>query len=260
MLLTRIRHRWPEKKGFQLVRPRGYPEYTFLHFLTPVILQVDGEEISVQPGGCIFFPPEMPQYFTAPTALVHNWFHATGDLKALLAEFSVPEGQIFYPENREQITELIEKMETERFGNQPYRERLQDGYLQELLILLSRGIHAAGISAITKNTELLQIREMRQQILSRPTHRWTVEEMAELVGLSVSRFHAVYKAHFGVSPMQDLIRSRIEYAKDQLLLLPETPISELADRLGYHDQFHFSRQFRKMVGVTPGQYRKDHAL
>ena len=256
MLLTRIRHNWPEKKGFQLIRPKGYPEYTFLHFLTPVTMELNGTTLEIVPGGCIFFPPEMPQFFTASVPLVHNWFHATTDLTPLLKEYSIPKGQVFYPENRELITELIAKMEAERFGNQPYTETLLNIYVQELFILLSRNLHASISPGSSKNSELLQIRQIRQQILSRPTHRWTVEEMADLVGLSVSRFHAVYKTHFGISPMQDLINSRIEYAKDRLLLQPETPIGELAERLGYHDQFHFIRQFHKEVGVTPGQFRK----
>ena len=87
MLLTRVRHKWPEAKGFQLIRPKGYPEYTFLHFLTPVTLQLGTASVEVKPGGCIFFPPGMPQYFTAQTALVHDWFHASPELRVFLERY-----------------------------------------------------------------------------------------------------------------------------------------------------------------------------
>lgn len=260
MTITRVRSRWPEAKAFQLIRPRGYPEYTFLHFLTPVTMELSGAAVEIKAGGCILFPPGMPQHFTAQVPLIHNWFHATAALSLLLTQYQIPLGEVFYPENSEFITDLVQKMEHERFSNQIHREILIDGYLQELLILLGRSLDSQSYSVKEKNVGLLQIREMRQQILSRPTHRWTVEEMADLVGLSPSRFHAVYKAQFGVSPMQDLIASRIEYAKDRLLLQPETPVSALAEALGYNDQYHFIRQFRKEVGITPGQFRKTHGF
>lgn len=256
MLLTRVRHKWPETKDFQLVRPKGYPEYTFLHFLTPVTLQLGDASVEVKPGGCIFFPPGIPQLFTAQTALVHDWFHATAQLGVFLNRYDLPQGQVFYPADDSFITELLQKMELEYFSENAHKEVLLDGYLQELLILLSRKLHAAPPGL--KNTELLHMREMRQRILSRPKHRWTVEEMAGLVGLSASRFHAVYKALFGISPMQDLIEARTECAKNRLLLSPDASLAEIAEALGYNDQFHFIRQFRKETGMTPGQFRKEN--
>lgn len=256
MLLTRVRHKWPEAKGFQLIRPKGYPEYTFLHFLTPVTLHLGNTSVEVKAGGCILFPPGMPQFFTAASALVHDWFHATAELGVFLEQYGLPQGQVFYPAEDAFITELLQKMELEYFSEHKHKEALLNGYLQELLILLDRKISTA--PPPLKHTELLHMREMRQRILSDPKHRWTVEEMAALVGLSTSRFHAVYKALFGIAPMQDLIEARVESAKNRLLLQPETSLAEIADVLGYNDQFHFIRQFRKETGMTPGQFRKEN--
>lgn len=42
-MLTSIRARWPEKGGFVLNRPVGLKQYTFLHFLTEVQIEIDGE-------------------------------------------------------------------------------------------------------------------------------------------------------------------------------------------------------------------------
>jgi hypothetical protein len=126
MLLTRVRHKWPEAKNFQLVRPRGYPEYTFLHFLTPVTLQLGDASIEVKAGGCIFFPPGMPQFFTAKTALVHDWFHATAELGVFLAQYDLPQGQVFYPAEDAFITELLQKMELEYFSENKHKKVLLD--------------------------------------------------------------------------------------------------------------------------------------
>lgn len=258
MILSRVRHEWPEPRDFQLVRPKGYPEYTFLHFLTTVTLELDGQAVEVRPGGCILFPPEMPQHFTANVPLVHNWLHAAPALSCWLEAFPIPVGQVFYPGDTGFITEHFRKMELEFFSENPYREAMLDGYLQEFLILLYRALHCIPQIQPVSNTEHLHIKAMRNKVLSRPNQKWTVEEMAELVSLSPSRFHSVYKATFGTSPMRDLIEARTEFAKNLLLRYPDMPLPQLADKLGYNDQFHFIRQFRKETGMTPGQYRREN--
>ena len=256
MILTRIRHDWPEARGFQLVRPKGYPEYTFLHFLTPVTLTLDGKAIDVKPGGCIFYPPKQPQYFYAEVPLVHNWLHADPDFESLLIRYGIPVGQVLYPRETDFITEHFRKMELEMFSANPHREALLDGYLQEFLILFSRALQHTPSPTAVKGAERLHIKEMRQKVLSTPYKKWSVEEMAGLVALSPSRFHAIYRSMFGISPMRDLIDARVEYGKNLLLRYPGMPLSEIAEKLGYNDQFHFIRQFRKETGTTPGQYRK----
>lgn len=258
MILTRIRHEWPETRSFQLVRPKGYPEYTFLHFLTPVTLTLNERTVAVKPGGCILYPPGLPQFFIAEVPLVHNWFHADEKLSPLLQCYGIPEGEVFYPRDPGFITEHFRKMELELFSGSSHREDLLDGYLREFLILLSRALHDPPSPAPVKYTERLHMKEMRQRVLSKPTRKWTVEEMAELVALSPSRFHTVYKAMFGTSPMQDLIDARVEYAKNLLLRYDALPLPQIAEKLGYNDQFHFIRQFRQETGMTPGQYRKQN--
>lgn len=258
MILTKVRHEWPEARGFALIRPKGYPEYTFLHFLTPVQMELGGQPVDVCPGGCIFFPSGVPQHFTAHVPLIHNWLHATDALLPWLAECGLPVGQVFYPGDTDFITEHFRKMELEFFSNNPQRELLLDGYLREFLILLSRAL--IGIPPIppVSSAERLNMKEMRNKVLSRPYQKWTVAEMAALVSLSPSRFHAVYRATFGISPLRDLIEARMEYTKNLLLQYPDMPLPQLAEKLGYNDQFHLIRQFRKETGMTPGQFRKEN--
>lgn len=240
------------------MRPKGYPEYTFLHFLTPVTLTLHGKEIAVKAGGCILYPPELPQFFRSEVPLVHNWLHAGPDLAPLLAQYRIPAGQVFYPRDAEFITEHFRKMELELFSDNPHRETLLDGYLQEFLILLNRSLLQVSSFAPVTQIQRMHIREIRQKLLSNPGKKWTVEQMAGLVALSPSRFHAVYRALFGTSPMRDLIDARVEYGKNLLLRYPDLPLPEIAEKLGYNDQFHFIRQFRQQTGTTPGQYRKEN--
>ena len=84
---------------------------------------------------------------------------------------------------------------------------------------------------------------------------WSIDEMAELVHLSASRFFTLYKNIFGVSPKEDLLKSRIQHA--EMLLSQGYSVKEVATLSGFSNQYNFIRQFKKLTGQTPGKYKKD---
>ena len=153
---------------------------------------------------------------------------------------------------------LFEKMEPEFFAQTPYREEMLDSLFNALLILLARSAGATAPIAQQKPEKHLDIKEIRQHILSNPQRKWTVAEMAKMMSLSPSRFHAVYKEVFGTAPMHDVIEAKIEYAKSLLLSDKRYSLPQVAEILGYNDQYHFIRQFRTETGMTPGTFRKQN--
>lgn len=82
-----------------------------------------------------------------------------------------------------------------------------------------------------------------------------VGDLAERAGLSAFQLDQRLRALFGHSVGQYLVRLRIDRAREKLARSP-APISEIALECGYADQAAFTRQFRKLVGFTPAQYRK----
>lgn len=83
MEITDIRHDWPEKAGFTLVRPTGIEIYTFLHFMNSVEIEINREKVTVRPGACIFYAPDEPQWFHSSSNLTHNWAHFAPDFRVL---------------------------------------------------------------------------------------------------------------------------------------------------------------------------------
>jgi PAS domain S-box-containing protein len=79
-------------------------------------------------------------------------------------------------------------------------------------------------------------------------------ELAAMAGLSLFQFDARVRALYGISPGQFVTRARIEQAC-ALLRQGRRSIGEIAQECGYGDQAAFTRQFRKLVGVTPMVYR-----
>ena len=80
-------------------------------------------------------------------------------------------------------------------------------------------------------------------------------ELAGLVGISRSHFSREFAAHLSMSPQEYLIQERITHAI-QLLYNDSLTIKEIGYSCGYPDENYFCRVFRKVMGVSPGEYRK----
>lgn len=81
-----------------------------------------------------------------------------------------------------------------------------------------------------------------------------IADLATRAGLSAFQFDQRVRAIFGMSAGQYVTRLRIDRARD-LLRNGSEPIAEIALICGYADQTAFTRQFRKIVQLTPQRYR-----
>jgi AraC family transcriptional regulator len=79
--------------------------------------------------------------------------------------------------------------------------------------------------------------------------------MAAVVHLSPYHFARRFKAATGLPPHQYVIARRIEQAQHLLQRDGELGLAEVALRVGFSDQSKFSFHFKRMVGITPGQFR-----
>ena len=82
-------------------------------------------------------------------------------------------------------------------------------------------------------------------------------DLAAACGLSVGHFARAFRQTTNMSPHQWLLQRRIDRA---MTLLRETslPLAEIATACGFSDQSHFTRIFNRIVGATPGTWRRDH--
>ncbi len=88
-----------------------------------------------------------------------------------------------------------------------------------------------------------------------PAHPWTLQELAERVGMSRSTFALKFKETVGASPIEYLTRWRMLLAGDRLAN-PGDPISVIALSLGYESESAFSTAFKRVMGCSPRQYSR----
>lgn len=80
----------------------------------------------------------------------------------------------------------------------------------------------------------------------------SLAQLAELSALSVSRFATVFREQVGLSPYRYLCGVRVRRA--QTLLLAGVPGAVVATEVGFFDQSHLARHFKRFCGVTPSRF------
>jgi AraC-like DNA-binding protein len=88
-----------------------------------------------------------------------------------------------------------------------------------------------------------------------PELAWTLEDLAQEVGLSRAAFARNFNASVGEPPHSYLTRWRMGVAA-QLLEDTDLRLVEIASRVGYRSEFSFSRAFKSARGISPIQYRR----
>ena len=83
----------------------------------------------------------------------------------------------------------------------------------------------------------------------------TMQALSSYVGYAETYLSRKFKQEMGITVTEYILRQKIELAK-QLLRADDTPISDIAEQLSFSTQRYFSEQFRRVTGVTPGEFRQ----
>ena len=107
----------------------------------------------------------------------------------------------------------------------------------------------------------LGVDHVREQILKairkveeNPASSWSVGQLARVAGLSTARLYREIRSHFRQTPGSMVQQIRIRRAAEQLWQSGQK-LQQVAALTGYSDSFSFSRAFKRVMGVSPSQYR-----
>lgn len=100
-----------------------------------------------------------------------------------------------------------------------------------------------------------KLRQLRGRLREAPGEAWTVERLCAESDLPKSTLQKHYKQFFGKSLFEDLIEFRVEAAK-QLLAQTSLTLGEISEQCGYSAESYFMKQFKRITGMTPTEYRR----
>jgi len=101
------------------------------------------------------------------------------------------------------------------------------------------------------------IRQAIQIINERFTEKISLEEVAEELGISTGYFSRLFSSEVNETFSNYVIRKRIDYAKE-LIMTTNNKFYEIGEMCGFSSSVHFNNMFKKICGITPNQYRKEH--
>jgi AraC-like DNA-binding protein len=155
------------------------------------------------------------------------------------------------PVRMARVQQLAEEMERESEAREPGHEAILRAKLLELIVYLSREYPE------TKTIEahaLLRVGHVIGALEKEFSRDWKLEELLGIAHMSRSNLMRVFKAATGQSPIEYLIRLRIQKAM-ALLRNTDLTVTEIAIEVGFNDSNYFTRQFRKVHGQSPRRFR-----
>ena len=212
----------------------------------------DTWEITPPDVAVLYKPGQRHLYRANHTEYVNSWAHIKCSTPLINEYF--PFGQPIILHNPKDYYELLLILRKEYCGSAPHRSSILSSLTTVLLDKLSDE------SSVQNYPDIYYpLVKLREQIYTYPAGEWTTQMMAQQLNISTAYLHSLYRQYFHTTCINDVIRSRIQAACD-LLLSNNTPLNEIAELCGYHNVEHFNRQFKSIMGCTPGKYRKQEHM
>ncbi len=155
--------------------------------------------------------------------------------------------------NNKELAASINRLISISMEDSLEKDALADLSLKFLLmrIIQTQNLAIAQEKILHSNHQLVGVIHFIQNNLTKII---SVEDLAKEAGMSKSVFFAKFKKHLGQTPVEYILKERINHAKS---LLQDTSlnITDICYQSGFNNMNYFIKQFKKLEGITPKQYR-----
>lgn len=229
----------------------------------PMRMQVSGKVVTRPPGSVALYSPSFvyQEFLEKGRLLRMSWLmFRVRDRLSPLWKLVNPDGYRIFEDQGSLVRPLVRQIACCFLNPNAGADWFAQGAFCQILALLrfARGepIRHIRFPNMRLQREERSLRSQVEHYLSaHPTSRVTAAEMAGYVHMSLSAFTHCYHEEAGETFLQTKLRVRIAKAKS-LLLSGDRPIKQIATELGFTDGAHFSRAFRRVVGMSPAMFVK----
>lgn len=231
-----------------ILRSNGRSDYQLIYIENgPFEVEYNGTMHYLKQG-FVLYPPNVPQKYIDYEDTKRIWIHFTGyniteimnDAHLNFGVYSVPHSPI--------IQNLLLQLIAE--SNQIKTVSSTNGLLLYILYMLGKQVN----NSSTTNDYL---QNAITYITANYTKEIHIEELANVCNLSKSHFMYLFKEELGMTPLAYQQTLRIKDAMSALISSRQN-VTEIAEQTGYKDPLYFSRVFKKLVGLSPSEYRKQN--
>ena len=151
---------------------------------------------------------------------------------------------------------LFSETQADHLGATAILDRLADAMMFYVIRhALAQSAQPAGLLVALADK---QISAALVAMCKEPAQAWTVEALAEKVFMSRSSFAERFNTLTGKTPMEFLVEWRMQLAR-RWLGQDRLSVAEVAERCGYQSEAAFSKAFKRIAGVGPGEFRRARA-
>lgn len=127
--------------------------------------------------------------------------------------------------------------------------------LSQIIYHLHEDTKNAKNGVMTHSLHKDTVREALNYIHLYYNEKITLESLAKITHLSTSHFHRIFKESMGITPIEYIIKYRIEIAQD-FLLKENASVASIAQRCGFQNVPYFYDLFKRKTGLTPTELRQ----
>lgn len=216
-------------------------------------LKHNGEAFTMSRGDCFIFQPgssciakcDKPPSLTL--IAVHFDLREKDHVK--MTESDIP----FYRKVAD-TSFLIHVLERVVFALQDGNKQLAAIWLKSALEEIDGKQPPAWILPGPRGGHFWKIDEICEKIMLNPEIDWDVQNIADNIGLSCQHFSKIFHTYKGCSPIEFIVKTRIDAVK-HLLVSSHYTLGEIMEITGYKSFSFFSRQFKKQMGISPSSFR-----
>lgn len=213
-------------------------------------LYLDGEKCTFKAGEFTVLPPYYDIHYEKKNdgQLVYYLAHFSGtDVERFLESLKIcGDPKIYRVGILDDVIETFKTLFDLYVKNMPCIQEIVSVGLQKILIELSLKAFVSEETGAPLNAVYFIKRNLTDKI--------TVPMLADIEGLSESRFYALFKEKMGVAPMEYVNSLRIERACNLIATSPMS-FSKVGENCGFYDNYYFSKIFKKITGMTPTEYK-----
>lgn len=214
------------------------------------------QQISVEAGDLLYLPAgESHRYATLDNdPWTIHWVHYTGPLASYFRQYMGFDGKKRLQHLGRQPRLMVDFNGLLSVQDSGFREQPLIHASNRLRQLLT-AIPLSGVQSKSPVERGLKLDQLHAMMQSHLHQRLDLDQLAAASGLSRYHFIARYRQLTGETPIQHYLKMKVERAC-HMLDTSGASLAEIAEQLGYDDSFYFSRLFKKIMGVSPSNYRR----
>ena len=246
------------KQGDSIDLPKGKRNYSLFLFKSEALVKSNAGINDVNPGDCILISPSSAVFLKPKKDTInYDLIEFKGaDATRLVSQVGFELNTVCSPVQIYFVDAIMDKISKECNANDLLWDRVVASSLDELLTKLVRFSKQDFVLSMPDHAQ--RLRELRSEVHENFSKHWTIGSMAEMMGLSSSRFASLYKQVFDTSPTEDLIKTRIEQSK-KMLSTTKVSVKKVSVACGFESVHYFHRAFKKRMNITPKHFQ-NHML